>query len=125
MSKSPFGYWDVQGKNGLKGVEGTYTEDLSVPGRYIYHPDPNNPAVLPDTFILFALSTSHVARAGFNRLYPSLLQEEKDRLDAILDANPNIKKSVFTDSNVISDRIQRHAVRSTPVYTVGKRGGLA
>lgn len=115
-----FGYWTFAGRNGLAGVEGTYED---TPSGVVYVPNPLNPAVLPSDQILNALSISHAARASFNALYPSLLPEEQERLDTLLEANPKIRKGLEIDDNTFWDRVQRQAIRSVPIYTVGRNGG--
>jgi len=116
-----YGYWNFEGRNGLAGLDGTWVEtDGGVP---VYMPHPTNPAVLQPEVILNALASSRAARAAFNRIYPTLSQDEQERLDGLLDTSPNIRKSVQADSNAWNDRLQYNAVRSIPVHTAGKRGG--
>ena len=120
---SPFGYWTFAGKNGLAGVEGTYVESPGCRNGMVYTPDPVNPAVLPADQIINALAHSRSARSSFNKLYPSLLPEEKERLDALLEMNPKVRHGLEIDDNTYYDRIQRHEIRSIPVRTSGRRGG--
>lgn len=117
-----YGYWSFDGKNGLAGVNGTY-EDLSdCFGRAVFHPDPDNPAVLSDENILYALRTSRRARADFRKLYPSLRAEEQERLSTLLEQNPRIS-ALIEDDKTYTDRLQAEDVRSIPVRTSGPRGG--
>ena len=117
-------YWTFDGKNGLAGVEGTL-EALSDDcfGRSVYHPDPDNPAVLSADSILYALRTSRQARYDFRRIFPTLLPEEQDRLTALLEANPRVS-ALVEDDKAAADRIQSRAIRGIPVRTTGPRGGI-
>jgi hypothetical protein len=115
-------YWTFDGTVGLKGVEGTLEVLDDCFGRCVYHPDVDNPVVLRDDIILYALRTSRRARADFRRLFPTLLPEEQERLTALLEANPRISALVEDDQR-FNDRIQAEDVRSIPVRTSGKRGG--
>lgn len=117
------GYWDFDGTNGLKGVDGTY-EALSDDcfGRHVYHPDPTNPAVLSSDQILYSLRTSRRARDDFRLVFPSLLPDEQARLTALLEDNPRIS-ALMEDDQTFTDRLQSTEIRSNPVRTVGKRGG--
>lgn len=116
-------YWIVNGKNCLKGVEGTYLDANDCNGGRVYVPDPVNPAVLSDEQILYALETSRRARSDFNRIFPTLLPEEQARLTRLLEDNPRIS-TLNMDDNTYYDRIQSHDVRSIPVRTAGRRGGI-
>lgn len=104
------GYWTFNGTNGLKGVAGTYEE---IPdGRVVYTPDPTNPAVLNDETIVYMLTTSRIAREEFNRIYPTLLPEEQERLDALLAARPRLLNMLFQDPQAEADAIQRKQTTS-------------
>lgn len=116
-------YWTIGGKNGLKGVEGTYRDTDTCNGGRVYVPDPVNPAVLPDTQIINALEKSRRARADFNRIFPTLLPEEQARLTKLLEENPRLS-ALETDDNTFHDRIQSNDIRMNPIRTVGKRGGI-
>jgi len=116
-------YWTFNGKNGLKGVEGTYIDSNDCNGGRVYVPDPVNPLVLSDAQIINALQTSRRARHDFNRIFPTLLPEEQERLTRLISENPRISK-LNMDDNTYYDRIQSNDVRSIPVRTVGKRGGI-
>lgn len=117
-------YWTFDGKNGLAGVEGTL-EALSDDcyGRSVYHPDPDNPAVLSAENILNALRMSRQARYDFRRIFPTLLPEEQARLTTLLEANPRIS-ALIEDDQTYADRVQSHAVRGIPVRTTGPKGGV-
>lgn len=103
----PYGYWTFGGKNGLAGVAST-TEEL-LDGRIVTHKDPDNPAVLEDVDILYALQTSRVARAHFSNLFPNLLPEEQDRLSELLLANKRAA-SLLLNSQDWADAIQHDAI---------------
>lgn len=116
-------YWTFNHTNGLKGVEGTLEVLEDCPGgRVVYHPDPENPAVLSDQVILYALSTSRAARSDFRRTFPTLLPEEQARLTALLEDNPRIS-ALVQDDQAFNDAVQASDVRSIPVRTSGPRGG--
>lgn len=115
-------YWDYDGKNGLKGVDGTYEVLEDCFGRSVYHPDPDNPAVLDQENILYALRTSRRARYDFVRIFPTLLPEEQARLTTLLENNPRISALVKDDQRY-EDQIQAESISSIPVRTVGRRGG--
>ena len=106
---SPYGFWTFSGKNGLKGKASTLVtlDD----GRVVTVKDPDNPAVLEDTFIVYCLHTSRRARYEFNRLYPSLLPEEQERLTNLLNANPKAK-FLITDPQQLADDIQHRDITS-------------
>jgi hypothetical protein len=109
-------YWDFDGKNGLKGVNGVWTEgDGCGPGNLVYTPDPVNPAVVTDDLILYCLRTSPVARSEFTQIYPSLLPEEQERLRTLLESNPRESALVESDQQQ-TDRIQAKAIRGIPVW---------
>jgi len=116
-------YWTFDSKVGLKGVEGTVTVVDDCFGRKVYTPDPTNPAVLTDDVILYALRTSRRARSDFNRIFPTLLPEEQERLSNLLAQNPRIS-ALNMDDNTFHDRIQSNDIRMNPIRTVGKRGGI-
>ena len=114
-------YWIMDGKNALKGVNGTLEELPD--GRFVYHPDPDNPAVLSDEDIIYSLQHSREARRQFNLIYPSLLPEEQERLDTLIAENPRLTSRLVEDSQSFYDKAQTQAIRSAPVRTVGPRGG--
>ena len=116
-------YWVFNGKNGLKGVEGTYRASDTCNGGMVYIPDPVNPLVLTDAQIINALEKSRRARADFNRIFPTLLPEEQARLTKLLEDNPRLF-TLNMDDNTYYDRIQAHDVKSIPVRTCGPRGGI-
>jgi len=96
-------WWiDDAGRNTLKGV----------------YDDPDNPVVLPDEYILDFLRTIPEARESFNRLYPTMLPEEKERLDTLsmsaLYIQPDIK--------VVEDRFQARQ-NTVGIHTTGPNGG--
>ena len=100
-------YWqNKSGTNLLKGVEN----------------DPQNPILMPDWMIAHALSRSRIARTDFNRVVPTMLQEEQDRLTTLISDNPRCT-SLITDPWSIADAEQRKWNASVPIRTVGPRGG--
>jgi hypothetical protein len=115
-------YWRFDSKIGLAGVEGTVTVVDDCYSRRVYTPNPTNPAVLSDDIILYALRTSRRARSDFNRIFPTLLPDEQERLTTLLAENPRLS-ALNMDDNTFHDRIQSKDVRSIPVRTSGPRGG--
>lgn len=106
-SAKPFGYWTWnRTKNGLAGVEG----------------DPNNPPVMHEDFIVYALHTSRIAAAQFNLLFPKLLPEEQARLTDILQRRPMARKFI-RDQDSLNDIAQRQSAREGVRLKSGPRGG--
>lgn len=104
---SAFGYWDFGGKNGLKGVASTYAELPD--GRVVCVKDPLNPAIMSDADIIWCIQHSRQARADFDRLFPTLLLEEQDRLTTLVLSNPRVSQLV-QDPQKISDAQQHRAL---------------
>lgn len=95
------GYWTMDNVLGLKGVPG----------------DPENPPLLSDAHILFALEHSRVARTEFNNLLPTLLPEEQERLNFLVSSNPRLR--LFTqEDQQFSDNLQRRDITSTAATAV-------
>lgn len=113
-------YWDFAGKNGLQGAESTLEELPD--GRVVTQKDPDNPAVLNDDTIAYALRTSRQARAEFNEDFETLDAESQERLTNLIAANPR-QTSLEEDPQRFSDKVQSKGIRSIPVRTVGPRGG--
>lgn len=84
----------------------------------MYDNDPCNPARLNRVDIIDFLRRIPNARESFNRLYPTMSDEEKLRLDEIA------KASKFMESNpqTVEDNFQRR-VNTQGIYTTGKKGG--
>ena len=115
-------YWTFGGKNALEGVEGTTEVLEDCGGRVVTHPDPTNPAVLPDTDIIYALQTSRRARDDFRTMFPSLSAGAQARLTTLIENNPRVSCLLLDDQRFM-DQIQRKEVQSVPIRTCGKRGG--
>lgn len=103
-------YWIFNSKNALKGFYDANGD-----------PDPDNPPVLTDDVIAYALRTSRKAREEFNLVYPTLLPEEQARLDALINQNPHMT-SLMEDPQTAEDAFQSNWNRA-PVRTTGPRGG--
>jgi hypothetical protein len=102
-----WGFWLFSGKNALRGKASTIVE---VPGgRMVLQKDPLNPAVLEDEFIIFALRTSRQARADFNRLFPTMLPEEQERLTTLLGKNKRAT-ALLWDDQAFYDMVQHRDV---------------
>lgn len=68
--------------------------------------DPNNPPRLLDNFIIYCLQTSQEARDEFDRVVPSLLPAERDRMIDLLERNPG-PSQLLKDPQVVDDDFQR------------------
>lgn len=108
------GEWWItpNGTNMLSGLDVFNTET----GRY--DNDLTNPAKLNRIDIIDFLKRIPSARSSFNRLYPTMSDEEKVRLDEIAHA------SKFMESNpqTVEDNFQRR-MNTQGIYTTGKKGG--
>jgi len=102
-----YGYWTFDNRNGLAGAASTI--EVLPDGRRVIVPNPENPAVLEDAFILSALQMSPKARNDFNIIFPTLLPEEQERLSNLLAENPRISL-LETDSQTYNDNIQQYDV---------------
>ncbi len=77
-------YWiDRQGRSFLRGS----------------HDNPRNPVALPDSMILEFLEEHQQAREGLMALLPTMIGEEKERIQGLLDAHPNILKGQIYDQD--------------------------
>lgn len=92
------------GQNMLKGIPG----------------DTDNPAFLPDAYILDFLARIPEARNSFERLLPLLSSEEQSRLSQLKQSA--FKHQNFLDPIVVADTIQAKQNR-LGIRTVGKYGG--
>jgi len=104
---STYGYWDYNGRNGLEGSASTEVE-LS-DGRILFQKNADNPAVLEDTFILYALRTSRVARNDFTRLFSSLDEDSQERLTTLILKNKRAASLILNDQDFV-DAIQHNDV---------------
>ena len=102
-----WGWWTFNNRNGLVGAESSY--EFLPDGRRVLVKDPNNPAVLEDTFIANALRTSRQARRDFCRLFPDLDQESQERLTNLILQNPRATSLMRDDQNFM-DAIQNKNV---------------
>jgi len=108
MAAKPYGYWTWnRTRNGLAGVEG----------------DPNNPPVLHEDFIVYALHTSRVAVAQFEILLPRLLPAERERLLDILARRPMARK-LIRDQQAMDDHLQHQVAQEGVRVEEGPRGGV-
>jgi hypothetical protein len=99
-----YGYWKIgTHRCGLQGVAST-TETLP-DGRVVTIKDPDNPAVMSDTNIAYALTHSRLARHDFNRLFPTLDADSQERLTTLIEGNPSIQRLVG-DPQEVYDAIQ-------------------
>jgi hypothetical protein len=96
-------WWiDDTGRNTLRGVAG----------------DTNNPPILPDEFILDFLRTIPEARESFNRLYPTMLPAEQERLDPIAAS----ARFLQPDIKAVDDGFQARQ-NTAGIHTTGPQGG--
>lgn len=83
-------WFDDQGKNNLKGVEG----------------DPANKIVLPEGSIIGFMLSIPIARRDFKLLVPTMLPDEQVRLNGIAARNPRIlEEEPDLDPGIQSDRL--------------------
>lgn len=101
------GFWLFSGKNGLQGAASTLVELPD--GRVVTQKDPDNPAILEDEYIAYCLRTSRQARSDFNRLYPDLDDESKERLSTLIARNPRMT-SLIEDDQEYFDKIQHKEI---------------
>ena len=100
-------WFDNGGQNMLSGV---HSDDPDVPS--------DNPVRLPDDFIIDFLHRIPAARESFNRLYPQMSFEEKERLDLLLSNAVFLPRSPQEQT----DRFQR-SQNVVGVRTTGRAGG--
>ena len=97
-------WWlDSGGNNLLKGVPG----------------DADNPPVLEDALIVAFLQEQPEARNSFNRLVPTMLQDEQLRLMTFTEGEPTL-------TSIIHDRIGdsfQHRLNTQKIRTSGPSGG--
>ena len=84
----------------------------------MYDNDPTNPARLNRYDIIEFLKTIPLARSSFDRLYPTMSDEEKVRLDEIAKAS----KYMMKEPQSVEDTFQKR-VNTQGIYTTGRRGG--
>ncbi len=100
-------YWITStGYNTLKGVPG----------------DASNPPVLDDDAILKALQRSQKAVDDFNKMLPLLLLEERQRLEVLVEENPQLVLPLYKPAETRDARFMS-AMTRIPVYTAGKGVG--
>ena len=98
-------FWiDNNGVNTLKGVPD----------------DPDNLPRLPDKFIVDAFSRTQKAHNDYQKLKLGLLQEEIDRIEALLAENPLLTEVVspLSEGDAVQTRFNQ-----IPVYTAGRFRG--
>lgn len=84
-------------------------------------PDPDNPLILDDVFILECIHTVSQARKDFFKILPSLNSKEQERLNDLIAGSPfalEFRKSTQEQSDALQDSFNK-----TNVRTVGPRGG--
>lgn len=113
-----YGFWHFNGTNGLKGAASTFREESD--GRVVVVKDPDNPALLEDGHIAHALRTSRQARRDFNRLFPSLLPEEQERLANLILSNPRQTSLLRSDTD-FHDTLQNQQVTQDVRLRLAKR----
>lgn len=83
--------------------------------------DIDNPAVLPDFQIVNALQRTQTAHDDLQKLLPSLLPEEQERINNLLAQNPYLVQ-VITKTAPSDDAIQAK-FNDIPVYFAGRFNG--
>jgi hypothetical protein len=108
VSSGNYGYWTFgNGKNGLKGAASTVV--VLPDGRRAIVKNPENPAVLEDEFILYTIQHVPKARDDFNRIFPTLLPDEQERLNDLIYGNPKLSLPVI-DPQTYADMQQKKDV---------------
>lgn len=107
MSNGNYGFWAFNGTNGLKGAASKI--EVLPDGRRVIVKNASNPAVLEDEFILYSIQHVPQARSDFNRLFPSLLPEEQERLNNLIELNPRLSLPEI-DSQTYNDMVLARAM---------------
>lgn len=88
--------------------------------------DPDNPLRMSSSDIVYHLRRSPEARESFNRLVPTMLPEERQRLEALAAGQAKyLQPGVDTASEVHQQSLNRRVVRTTGRYGGSRRGGNA
>lgn len=120
MPQNPQNPWSYNNTNGLLGKKGSaIVDDMD---RVVIQPDPDDPAVLQDAFILDGIKTCPFLRIAFNQQFDSLPADAQQRLTNLIEENPFLAAPVMDDQQ-FTDNVQAKAVAHLPVRTVGRRGG--
>lgn len=88
-------------------------------------PDPSNPIRLPDGFIYDSIRTVRKAREDFFEILPTLLPAEQDRLNDLLERNPNVltfERSEQDKLDSFQNRLSNQQIRTSGALG-GKRIG--
>lgn len=119
-------YWDYAGKSGLQGAESTLLDGDDYPriedGTKFEVKDEDNPAVLDDATIAYALRTSRAARAELEATFDDLDTESQTRLTNLVRSNPRMT-SLQKDPQQQADDVQSAWNKGIKIRTVGPRGG--
>lgn len=99
-------WFNNSGLNLLKGVEG----------------DTSNPIRLSDATIVLFLRTIPAARSSFNRVVPSMLEDEQIRLRAIAEGSAQYMLPVAVD-DAFQHRLNTEGVRTAGRFGGTRRGG--
>lgn len=100
-------WWiDNTGRNTLKGVPG----------------DDSNRPILTDDEIVSFLGRIPKARFDYLRLFPTMLPEEQDRLNEILDHHPFVRDKLIEDPQTNADKFSQ-SLNKGPIRTSGRLGG--
>lgn len=117
-----YGYW-AWGPDRCALEGGASTVITTADGRKITQKYKGNPAVVPDEFILNALSRSPQARNDFTRLFPSLSVEAQERLTTLIERN-RTRSGLRVSPQTLNDGIQRKEVRAGVHVRAGGRPGI-
>jgi len=102
-------WFNNSGLNLLKGVAG----------------DETNPIRLPDASIIDFLRRIPAARDSFNRLVPTMLEDEQTRLRAIASGTAKYMTSEYLYADNEQSMQNRMGVRTTGKFGGTRRGGNA
>lgn len=104
---APFGYWTYGNKDGLFGAASSLVEQPD--GTTMLVKDPDYPAVLEDTYILWAVKNDKAALRSFQIRLPDMDAVSQARLNGLVETYPAhfVERQ---DSTVISDNIQKMQV---------------
>ena len=118
-------YWMMNNgtTNGLRGAETTQvvTDRCNIGPSILNQRDETNPCMLSDSQILYALAHSRIARRDFERIFPTLLPEEQQRLTTLLEKNP-LESKLVVDPQQQSDQLQKQSIRRIPIRWCGSPG---
>jgi hypothetical protein len=122
MADNNYGYWAWgPDRCALQGGASTVVETPD--GRKITQKYKGNPAVVPDKYILDALTRSPQARSDFTRLFPQLDPVSQERLTLLVNRNKT-RAGLRVSPQTLNDGIQRKEIRAGVHVRAGGRPGI-